>query len=204
MLGGSDIRPSYPEGILSFSPGLVALATTLGHQDFLYSYSERVESGPTRIHSATMPQSLAKVLIHGVFSTKGRQPFLSDAQLREEMHCMLGGILGKLGCQPVVVGGVEDHVHLLFALSRTIGIAEVIKELKRQSSLWIKDRDAGMAEFAWQSGYGAFSIGFSQTPTVREYILGQDEHHRKISFQDEYRSLLRRYEIEFDERYVWD
>lgn len=151
-----------------------------------------------------MPQSLAKVLVHGVFSTKDRQPYLTDPQLREEMHCLLGGILGKLGCQPVVVGGVEDHVHLLFAISRTIEIAEAVKELKRQSSLWIKDRDVGMAEFAWQSGYGAFSIGFSQIPTVREYILGQEEHHRKSSFQDEYRSLLRRYEIEFDERYVWD
>lgn len=151
-----------------------------------------------------MPQSLAKVLIHGVFSTKGREPYLCDPQLREEIHAMLGGILGKLGCQPIVAGGVEDHVHLLFALSRTIEIAEAIKELKRQSSLWIKDRDPGTTEFAWQSGYGAFSIGFSQIPTVREYILGQEQYHRKISFQDEYRSLLRRYEIEFDERYVWD
>lgn len=163
-----------------------------------------VESRFARFHSATMPQSLAKVLIHGMFSTKDREPYLSDAQLRQEMHCMLGGILGKLSCQSIVVGGVEDHVHLLFALSRTIEIAEVMKELKRQSSLWIKDRDAGMADFAWQSGYGVFSIGFSQIPTVRTYIVDQEEHHQKISFQDEYRSLLRKYEIEFVERYVWD
>lgn len=104
------------------------------------------------------------------------------------MHRMLGGLLSKLGCQPIVVGGVVDHVHLLFALSRTIEIAEAIKELKRQSSLWIKDRDSAMSEFTWQSGYGAFSIGFSQVPTVRDYILGQEEHHRKITFRDEYRS----------------
>lgn len=151
-----------------------------------------------------MPQSLAKILIHGVFSTKDREPYLSDARLRQEMHCMLGGILGKLGCQSIVAGGVEDHVHLLFALSRTVEIAEAMKELKRLSSLWIKDRDAEMSEFAWQSGYGAFSIDFSHIPTVRSYIVNQEEHDRNVTFQDEYRSLLRKYEIEFDERYIWD
>jgi putative transposase len=151
-----------------------------------------------------MPQSLAKVLIHTVFSTKHREPFLIDVDLRAELHRVLGGILSKLGCQPIIVGGVEDHVHLLSSLSRTVEIAEMVKEVKRSSSLWIKEEHAGLREFAWQNGYGAFSIGFSQIPNAREYIANQVEHHRHMSFQDEFRSLLVKYEIEFDERYVWD
>jgi putative transposase len=151
-----------------------------------------------------MPQSLAKILIHSVFSTKERRPFLRDRTLRDETHCYLGGILANLDCQPIIVGGVDDHVHLLFALSRTRDIAEVVKEVKRGSTLWIKTRSLNLRDFHWQNGYGAFSIGFSQIPDVKQYIADQEEHHRKISFQDEYVALLRRYEIEYDERYVWD
>ena len=110
----------------------------------------------------------------------------------------------NLDCQPIIVGGVEDHVHLLCALSRTCNAAEMVKEVKRGSSLWIKTKNEDLKDFAWQNGYGIFSIGFSQIESVREYIAGQEEHHRKISFQDEFRQLLKRYEIEFDERYVWD
>jgi REP element-mobilizing transposase RayT len=99
---------------------------------------------------------------------------------------------------------VEDHVHLLCALSRTCDAAAMVKEVKRGSSLWLKTKSPDLADFAWQNGYGIFSIGFSQIESVREYIAGQEEHHRKVSFQDEFRQLLRRYEIEFDERYVWD
>ena len=109
-----------------------------------------------------------------------------------------------MDCQPVIVGGVEDHVHLLSALSRTCEVAELVKEVKRGSSLWLKTKTADLQDFAWQNGYGVFSIGFSQLGQVREYILGQEEHHRKTSFQDEFRLLLKRYEIPFDERYVWD
>jgi len=151
-----------------------------------------------------MPQSLAKILVHAVFSTKERRPFLRDAALRDELHRYLGGILTNLGCQPVIVGGVEDHVHLLCALSKTHSVAEMVKEVKRGSSVWLKTKGPELSDFAWQNGYGVFSIGFSQIETVRSYIAGQEEHHRKVSFQDEYRELLRRYEVEFDERYVWD
>jgi REP element-mobilizing transposase RayT len=146
-----------------------------------------------------MPQSLAKILVHTVFSTKERRPFL-----REELHRYLGGFLSNLDCQPIVAGGVEDHVHLLCALSRTCEPAEMVKELKRGSSLWLKTKGPELRDFAWQNGYGIFSIGFSQISSVRDYLAGQEEHHRKVSFQDEFRQLLRRYEIEFDERYVWD
>ena len=151
-----------------------------------------------------MPQSLAKILVHTVFSTKDRRPFLRDHALREEIHRYLGGILTNLDCQPIIVGGVEDHVHLLCALSRTCAAAAMVKEVKRGSSLWVKTRSPDLQDFAWQNGYGIFSIGFSQIASVRSYIAAQEEHHRKVSFQGEFRQLLRRYEIELDERYVWD
>jgi len=151
-----------------------------------------------------MAQSLSKILIHSVFSTKDRRPLLRDKALREELHRYLGGILATLQCQPIVVGGVEDHVHLLCALSRTIAVAAMVKEVKRASSLWLKTRGRDLHDFAWQNGYGVFSIGFSQIEAARKYIAGQEEHHRKVSFQDEFRELLHRYEMEFDERYVWD
>jgi len=151
-----------------------------------------------------MPQSLARILVHTVFSTKDRHPFLRDKGLREELHRYLGGILAKLQCQPIMVGGVEDHVHLLCALSRTLDAASMVKEVKRGSSLWIKTRSPDLSNFAWQNGYGIFSIGYSQIEAARTYIAGQEEHHRKVSFQDEFREFLRRYEVEFDERYVWD
>ncbi|HEV2318154.1 MAG TPA: IS200/IS605 family transposase [Verrucomicrobiae bacterium] len=151
-----------------------------------------------------MPQSLAKILVHSVFSTKDRRPLLRDNILRAELHNYIGGILNQLNCQTVIVGGVEDHVHLLCALSRTSQASEMIKEVKRGSSLWLKAKAMDLNDFAWQSGYGIFSVGFSQIGTVRKYIANQEQHHRKISFQDEFRQLLRRYEIDFDERYVWD
>jgi len=151
-----------------------------------------------------MPQSLAKILIHTVFSTKDRRPLLRERPLREELHRYLGGILAHLDCQPIIVGGVEDHVYLLSALSRTCQPAEMVKEVKRGSSLWLKTKSSDLEDFAWQSGYGIFSIGFSQLESVRNYIAHQEDHHRKASFQDEFRALLRRYEIGFDEQYVWE
>ena len=151
-----------------------------------------------------MPQSLAKILVHVVFSTKDRHPFLRNKALREELHRYIGGILANLECQPVIVGGVEDHVHFLCALSRTIEVAEMVKEVKRASSVWIKTKDPGLRDFAWQGGYGIFSIGFSQLEAAREYIAYQEQHHRKVSFQDEFRRILTRYGMEFDEGHMWD
>jgi putative transposase len=151
-----------------------------------------------------MPQSLAQILVHTVFSTKERRPFLREGALPQELHHYLGGILKRLDCQPIIVGGIEDHVHLLASLSRTCQAAEMVKEVKRGSSLWLKERDARLRDFAWQNGYGMFSIGFSQIEPLRGYIAGQEEHHRQVSFQDEFRRLLQRYQIAYDERYVWD
>jgi REP element-mobilizing transposase RayT len=151
-----------------------------------------------------MSQSLAKILVHVVFSTKDRRPFLRDPLLREELHHYLGGILNQLGCQPVIAGGVADHVHILCVLSRTVTAAEMVKEVKRGSAVWLKTKSPELQDFAWQNGYGIFSIGFSQLGTVRDYIAGQADHHRRVSFQDELREFLRRYEISGDERYLWD
>jgi REP element-mobilizing transposase RayT len=121
-----------------------------------------------------MAQSLAKIFVHTVFSTKDRRPFLRDKTLREELHRYIGGILANLQCQPVIVGGVEDHVHMLCALSRAIEAATMVKEVKRGSSLSIKTKGPNLDDFAWQNGYGVFSIGFSQIEKVRKYVAGQE------------------------------
>jgi putative transposase len=151
-----------------------------------------------------MPQSLAKILVHAVFSTKDRRPFLRDPALREEMHLYLGDILSTLNCQPIIIGGVDDHVHLLCALAHTCTAADMLKEVKRGSSLWIKTKGRHLQEFSWQNGYGIFSIGFSQVPGVKDYIACQEEHHRTISYQDEVRALLLEYQVDYDEQFVWD
>ena len=151
-----------------------------------------------------MSQSLAKILVHTVFSTKDRRPYLRDKILRDELHRYIGGILTQHDCQPLIIGGVEDHVHLLSTLARTGTAADMVKEVKRGSSLWLKNKTPELHDFGWQNGYGIFSIGFSQVAAVRQYIAGQEEHHKKVSFQDELREFLKRYEVEFDERYVWD
>ena len=151
-----------------------------------------------------MSQSLSKILVHTIFSTKDRRPVLRDKPLRDELHSYVGGILVKQNCQPIIVGGVEDHVHILSVLSRICEAAEMVKEVKRGSSLWLKTKAPQLQDFAWQNGYGMFSIGFSQVDTVRQYIAGQEDHHRQVSFQDEYREFLKRYAVEFDERYVWE
>ncbi len=151
-----------------------------------------------------MAQSLSRLWTHLIFSTKGRFPFLSDKALRLRMHAYLATMLRSLDCQTSIVGGVEDHVHALFALSRTHSLAAVVKEIKRTSSAWIKDASRAQSKFHWQNGYGAFSVSRSHLDEVRRYIEDQEEHHRKVSFQDEYRAFLRKYELEWDERYLWD
>jgi REP element-mobilizing transposase RayT len=150
-----------------------------------------------------MPQSLAKVYLHATFSTKNREPLLLD-EWRDELFRVMGGTANNLGCQSLIVGGVADHVHMLFVLSRTITIADAIGKIKSTSSLWINQREARPTPFHWQAGYAIFSVSQSNVPAVRTYIQNQVKHHAKRSFQDELREWLRRYEIEYDERYVWD
>ena len=151
-----------------------------------------------------MPQSLSSVYIHLVFSTKERRPFLRDEPVRDALHAYLGGISKTLECPSLIVGGVEDYVHLLCRFGRTLTQAEWVKELKRVSNGWLKEHGRDYADFEWQGGYAAFSVSQSNLEQVKQYIANQEEHHKKTTFQDELRTLLRKHEIEFDERYVWD
>jgi REP element-mobilizing transposase RayT len=150
-----------------------------------------------------MPQSLARLHIHLVFSTKNREPIITDA-VRDALHAYLATVLQNLGCAPVLINSVEDHAHLLFDLARTVSISLAVEDVKKASSKWIKTQGPEFAGFAWQSGYGAFAVSESNVDAVREYIANQREHHRKKSFQEEYRQFLERHRIAFDERYVWD
>ncbi|HLW65200.1 MAG TPA: IS200/IS605 family transposase [Gemmataceae bacterium] len=151
-----------------------------------------------------MSQSFAQIYVHIVFSTKNRQPFLSDKLVREELHKYLGGTCNGLDCPILRVGGVADHVHILCCLGRSISVADLVKELKRESSQWIKTKSPSLTDFYWQAGYGVFSISPSHVDALIKYIANQEEHHRTESFQDELRRLLRKYGVEWDERYVWD
>jgi putative transposase len=151
-----------------------------------------------------MSQSLAQIYLHLVFSTKNRVPFLQDKAIRDEMHNILGGTCNNLGCPVIRVGGVADHVHILCRLGRTIDVADLFKALKRDSSIWIKTKATGLADFYWQNGYGAFSVSPSHVEALRTYITNQEEHHRTETFQEEFRRLLTTYSLEWDERYVWD
>ena len=151
-----------------------------------------------------MPQSLSMLYVHLVFSTKERQCFFRSPEFRGEMHTYIAGVSRQLDCQAIIVGGMEDHVHILARLGRGISQADWVKEVKRVSSTWIKENGQCGNDFSWQTGYGIFSVSASNVDSVRNYIATQDEHHRESSFQDEFRALLRKHGIELDERYVWD
>jgi REP element-mobilizing transposase RayT len=150
-----------------------------------------------------MAQSLARILVHLIFSTKDRAPVLS-AGVRPGLRAYMVGILSNLDCPCLEVGCVADHAHLLFVLHRTRSAAEAVEEVKKGSSKWLKTRGPAMRNFHWQNGYGAFSVSPSSEARVRAYITGQEAHHRRVTFQEEFRAFLRRHGVAFDERYVWD
>ena len=150
-----------------------------------------------------MPQSLAKIHLHLVFSTKNREPTLLDSA-REPLHAYMATVLKNLGCHANLINSVEDHAHLLFELARTVTVSQVVEDVKKSSSKWIKTQAGISAGFAWQGGYGVFSVSQSNVEAVGAYIASQREYHRTQSFQDELRALFARHEIAFDERYVWD
>ena len=151
-----------------------------------------------------MPQSLVQIYVHIVFSTKHRKPFLKEKEFRERTHRYLADICKNLESPALIVGGIEDHVHILCRFGKTIEIADLIRDLKRDSSKWVKTEQPRLAEFHWQQGYGAFSISPSHVDALMQYIANQEEHHRHESFQDEFRRLCQKYGLEIDERYVWD
>ena len=150
-----------------------------------------------------MPQSLFKILVHIVFSTKNRADLIAPS-IENDLFKYIHGIIENNGSKLIIANGTANHVHLLVSLSKKIDIPELIGDIKRDSSSWIKKQDSNFGNFYWQKGYGAFSIGQSQVPMVVNYIKRQKEHHQKQDFKDEFRALLKKYEIEYDERYVWD
>jgi len=150
-----------------------------------------------------MGQSLVKNYLHIVFSTKYRAPIIHPPY-ELELHAYLGGICNNLECHTLKVGGYTDHVHILCMLSKKIALMKLLEEVKSHSSKWMKTKDYSLNNFYWQDGYGAFSVNPAQVDRVAAYIGNQHEHHRKKDFQYEFRSYLKKYNVEYDERYVWD
>jgi len=152
-----------------------------------------------------MPQSVAKVHVHIVYSTKNRKPYLDSPELRAELYAYKATILkNNVDSPAIVIGGVEDHVHALCLLSRKFAIMKVIEDMKKETSKWLKKQDSKFDDFAWQSGYGIFGVSESNIPQVKQYISSQEEHHKKLTFKDEFRLLCERHSIDLDERYAWD
>jgi REP element-mobilizing transposase RayT len=151
-----------------------------------------------------MSQSLSKIWTHLIFSTKERYPFLTNETVRHDMHSYLAKILKANHCPTLLVGGVSDHVHALFVLSKNHSIASIVWAIKRSSSKWVKTQGGNLGKFHWQEGYGAFSVSQSDVERVERYILNQETHHKRKTFQEEFRGSLKKYEVDYVERYVWD
>ncbi|MCG8650944.1 MAG: IS200/IS605 family transposase [Pirellulales bacterium] len=151
-----------------------------------------------------MPQSLARMWNHLVFSTKERRAYLQNAEIRDELFHMLSHKVNEIGCTAMQSGGWVDHVHILFGLSRTIRICEVVEHIKTETSKWVKTRASDLQTFSWQQGYGVFSVSHSKLDDVLLYIRNQAEHHRRLTYQQEFRRICAKHDIEIDERYVWD
>jgi REP element-mobilizing transposase RayT len=150
-----------------------------------------------------MSQSLVKNLLHLVYSTKHREPWI-PREHRGALFAYQAGIFKEWGSPALIIGGVDDHVHALFALSKNHALKKVVEEVKKGSSKWMKSDGPRSRQFGWQAGYAAFSVSQSNVESVTKYISNQEPHHRKATFQDELRALFKRHGIEFDERYVWD
>ena len=148
-----------------------------------------------------MPQSLARLLVHLIFSTKNRESHFADPVRRREVHAYLAATASHLGCPAICVGGVADHVHVVFLLGRTLSLATFVAKLKVSSSQVAREK---LSQFSWQNGYAAFSVAESTLEAVVEYVSNQEAHHKKITFQDGYRMFLKRHNVHFDERFIWD
>jgi len=149
-----------------------------------------------------MPQSFASLHCHIVFSTKHRRPQIAP-DLQPRLFEYIGGILRNHSSRLIAAGGMPDHVHLLASLGRTLAVADAVRVVKSNSSGWLHD-ELALPDFQWQSGYGAFAVSYSQLDQVKSYLASQEQHHRRVTFQDEFLELLRRHALEWDERYVWD
>ena len=150
-----------------------------------------------------MSQSLVNNLVHLVYSTKHRTPWIPK-ESKEALYAYQAGIFKQWNSPAIILGGVEDHIHALFSLSRNHALKKIVEEVKKGSSKWMKTDGPAIKDFFWQNGYAAFSVSQSNVPEVKQYIQHQEIHHRKMTFQEELRALFDRHEIEYDERYVWD
>ncbi len=150
-----------------------------------------------------MPQSLSNILLHIVFSTKNRIDLIQP-EIEKDLHAYMATIFSNESCPILIINGTSNHIHALCRLERTVTVAHLLEMVKKGSSKWIKTQGNEFADFAWQAGYGAFSIGASNIEALKHYIQNQKQHHQTLSFEDEYRALLKKYNIEFDEKYMWD
>jgi putative transposase len=149
-----------------------------------------------------MANTYINLIIHIVFSTKNREPFLMPS-IRKRLYSYLNAIANEHDLVTLCVGGTSDHIHLLLSLPSTINLSDALRFLKGGSSHWLRETFEELKSFSWQEGYGAFSIGKSQMDRTKEYIRNQEEHHKKVSFQDEYLAFLKRNNIQYDENFVW-
>lgn len=150
-----------------------------------------------------MPQSIAQIYVHLIFSTKNRKPLL-DKPILHRMHAYLASVCNNMECHALSVGGIEDHVHILCSLSKKVSLSKLLEELKKNSSKWVKLQGDEYKNFYWQRGYGSFSVNPTDTAGVKKYIQNQEEHHTKRNFQEEYLELLKLHNAAYDEKYLWD
>ena len=150
-----------------------------------------------------MSQSLTEVYLHIVFSTKHREKLI-DVDIENELHDYIGGICKNLKCNPVKIGGERDHVHILCMLSKNVTIAKLVEDIKKSSSKWIKDKNQKYSKFYWQDGYGAFSVHVSQIEEISSYILHQKEQHKRFDFKQELLAILKKLNVDYNPKYLWD
>jgi putative transposase len=151
-----------------------------------------------------MSQSLSQIYVHMVFSTKNRINYLSEPKICDELYAYIVGILKNIGSEALIINGASDHIHILCTLPRSFNISNMIKEIKRSSSLWIKTKEIKLASFQWQAGYGVFSVSYKNLQSAKHYIENQQHHHKNLTFKEELIKFLRDHNMEINEKYLWD
>lgn len=150
-----------------------------------------------------MPQSFAQVILHIVFSTKHRLPCITP-EIEPQLFPYLGQICNNQRCPVILINGTANHLHILCGMGRTLTIADLVEELKTDSSKWLKTKSPSLHGFSWQNGYGVFSVDYRNTDGIKAYIASQKKHYTRVSFEDEYLATLNEFGVQYDERYVWD